>query len=105
MTEDGWTRVEPLFQAALGENTPNEAGSPRVHTLREVVECIRLALGTAYSGSKCPGNKSFVQSPSCCRGHSTRGAAFDLGSISGGPLFNERSNLSRLNEPHVSGVD
>ena len=64
LTDDEWARVEPLILEALGKNKPKGQGGPRLHAIRDILDCIRLKLGTPYSWSKCPGDKSLVQSAS-----------------------------------------
>lgn len=64
LTDADWARVEPLIFEALGKNKPMGQGGPRSHALRDLIETARLKLGTPYSWSKCPGDKSLVQSAS-----------------------------------------
>lgn len=59
LTDEQWTRVEPQGAGVVGAKG---CGTPRRHSLRDLVECMRLKLGTQYSWSKCPGDKSLVQS-------------------------------------------
>lgn len=60
LSDAKWAAVEQLVKTA----EPKRPGRPRAHTLRDIVECIRLKLGTPYSWSKCPGDKALVQSAS-----------------------------------------
>lgn len=60
LSDAQWAAVEQLVKV----KEPKRPGRPRAHTLRDVVECIRLKLGTPYSWSKCPGDKALVQSAS-----------------------------------------
>jgi hypothetical protein len=61
LTDEQWARIEPLLAGVVGTKG---CGTPRRHSLRELVKCIRLKLGAPYSWSKCPGDKSLVQSAS-----------------------------------------
>jgi hypothetical protein len=60
LTDAQWAGVEQLAKTA----EPKRPGRPRAHSLRDIVECIRVKLGTPYSWSKCPGDKALVQSAS-----------------------------------------
>jgi hypothetical protein len=60
LTDAQWAAVEHLAKTAQ----PKRPGRPRAHSLRDIVECIRVKLGTPYSWSKCPGDKALVQSAS-----------------------------------------
>jgi hypothetical protein len=60
LTDEQWAAVEQVLKAS----EPKAPGRPRAHPLRDIVECIRLKLGTPYSWSKCPGDKALKQSAS-----------------------------------------
>lgn len=60
LTDTQWKTVEQLVKTS----EPKRPGRPRAHSLRDIVECIRLKLGTPYSWSKCPGEKALKQSAS-----------------------------------------
>lgn len=72
MTDEQWATVEPLLLAFLGR------GGPRTHAVRDLIECARLKLGTPYSWSKCPGNKSLVQSASVLLSKLQRGGVWNV---------------------------
>ncbi len=60
LSDAQWATVEQRVKTA----EPKRPGRPRAHTLRDILECIRLKLGTPYSWSKCPGDKALKQSAS-----------------------------------------
>ncbi|MFH7043513.1 transposase [Paucibacter sp. JuS9] len=64
LTDAEWARVEPLLQAILASPDSKHPGRSRSHALRDVIETIRLKLGTPYAWSKCPGDRPLVQSAS-----------------------------------------
>jgi hypothetical protein len=52
LTDDQWARIEPLVRGSLQSKGPEKPGAPRTHSLREVIDVIRLKLGTPYSWSQ-----------------------------------------------------
>jgi len=60
LSDAQWIAVEQLVKPT----EPKGPGRPRAHSLRDIVECIRLKLGTPYSWSQCPGDKALKQSAS-----------------------------------------
>ncbi len=62
ITDEQWLRIEPLLTSTLKPIGGATSGAPRAHTLRELIDAIRLKLGTPYSWSKLP------VAPKCMQG-------------------------------------
>lgn len=60
LTDDQWARIEPVLFANSGKSGSLREG--RVRKLRDLVEVIRLKLGTPYAWAKCPGERALVRS-------------------------------------------
>lgn len=61
LTDEQWARIEPLVLGTLQSKGPKKPGASRTHSLREVIDVIRLKLGAAYSWSQVPANRKLVQ--------------------------------------------
>ena len=62
LSDEQWQRLEPLLISALKPKGSAASGAPRAHTLRELIDAIRLKLGTPYPWSQLP------VAPKCMQG-------------------------------------
>jgi len=72
-----WSSLEPMLEGFLKSPDAKRPGQPRKHSLREIIDTIRLKLGTPYPWSKCPGSKSLVQSASVLLSKLQRGGMWE----------------------------